>query len=142
MHSVVNIFLVLSLTHSLSLSLSLSLSYSLSLPPPLQVNLWIGRKGLITHTHYDCTYNFFVQLRGRKKFTLFPPNHTLYLYPCLHPVNIFHSPFHILHNSNLRSLFQCSTTGTVKLIFWNRIVIFFHTTRGNKLEGIIMGQLN
>jgi hypothetical protein len=53
-----------------------------------QVNLWVGRAGIITSTHYDATYNFFVQLQGRKRFTLFPPNQTLYLYPCLHPVMI------------------------------------------------------
>ncbi|XP_065898446.1 tRNA wybutosine-synthesizing protein 5-like [Dysidea avara] len=51
----------------------------------VQVNLWVGRKGIVTNTHYDMTYNFFVQLQGKKHFTLFPPNAQLYLYPCLHP---------------------------------------------------------
>lgn len=46
----------------------------------------MGREGIITHTHYDASYNFFVQLQGKKRFTLFPPNQTMYLYPCLHPV--------------------------------------------------------
>lgn len=58
-----------------------------SICSPLQVNLWVGRAGIVTHTHYDCTYNFFVQLQGRKRFTLFPPDHNLYLFPCLHPVS-------------------------------------------------------
>jgi len=53
----------------------------------VQVNLWVGRAGIVTHTHYDCTYNFFVQLQGRKRFTLFPPDQNLYLFPCLHPVS-------------------------------------------------------
>ncbi len=42
----------------------------------------------MTHAHYDCTYNFFFQLQGRKRFTLYPPSDHLYLYPCLHPVSI------------------------------------------------------
>lgn len=61
----------------------------------VQVNLWVGREGLVTHTHYDCTYNFFVQLQGRKRFTLFPPTQLLYLYPCLHP-HYGHSQVNIL----------------------------------------------
>ncbi|KJE91146.1 hypothetical protein CAOG_02325 [Capsaspora owczarzaki ATCC 30864] len=48
-------------------------------------NLWIGRRGIVTSTHYDATFNFFVQLRGRKRFTLLPPSTSMYLYPCLHP---------------------------------------------------------
>eukprot|EP00117_Sycon_ciliatum_P001528 scpid51701/ scgid7154/ Hypoxia-inducible factor 1-alpha inhibitor; Hypoxia-inducible factor asparagine hydroxylase len=54
-------------------------------PEDVQINVWIGRPGIVTHTHYDATYNFFVQLRGRKRFTLFPPSSEMYLYPCLHP---------------------------------------------------------
>jgi hypothetical protein len=54
-------------------------------PDNVQVNLWIGRAGIVTHTHYDCTFNFFVQLHGRKRFTLSPPDSPMYLYPCLHP---------------------------------------------------------
>ena len=60
--------LPLSLSPSLPPSLSPSLppspppSLPLPLPPSLpQVNLWVGREGIVTHTHYDCTYNFFVQ---------------------------------------------------------------------------------
>ncbi|XP_062508428.1 hypoxia-inducible factor 1-alpha inhibitor-like isoform X2 [Corticium candelabrum] len=51
----------------------------------VQINLWIGRAGIITHTHYDAMYNLFYQIRGQKRFTLFPPSSLLYLYPCLHP---------------------------------------------------------
>ncbi|KAL5473959.1 hypothetical protein EMCRGX_G028528 [Ephydatia muelleri] len=51
----------------------------------IQVNLWIGRRGITTHTHYDATFNFFVQLQGKKRFTLIPPSEPMYLYPCLHP---------------------------------------------------------
>ncbi|XP_065846591.1 jmjC domain-containing protein E-like [Oscarella lobularis] len=51
----------------------------------VQINLWIGRQGITTYTHYDATYNFFVQIEGEKRFTLFPPSTEMYLYPCLHP---------------------------------------------------------
>lgn len=48
-------------------------------------NIWIGRRGIVTSTHYDATYNFFIQLQGKKRFTLIPPTESMYLYPCLHP---------------------------------------------------------
>jgi hypothetical protein len=51
----------------------------------IQANLWIGRAGITTHTHYDAMYNFFYQIQGKKQFTLLPPSSSLYLYPCLHP---------------------------------------------------------
>jgi hypothetical protein len=51
----------------------------------LQVNLWLGSEKLQTFMHYDASYNFFAQLRGRKRFTLFPPNASMYPWPCLHP---------------------------------------------------------
>jgi len=49
------------------------------------INFWIGMKGTSAHTHYDVFENFNVQVVGRKRWTLFPPNSTLYLYPFLHP---------------------------------------------------------
>lgn len=47
---------------------------------------WGGQVGLSTALHYDVSHNHFVQVRGCKGFTLFPP-HTpnLRLYPELHP---------------------------------------------------------
>ena len=51
----------------------------------LQVNVWLGKTGLKTYLHFDSTHNFFIQLQGRKRFFLFPPNSTLYAYPVLHP---------------------------------------------------------
>ena len=50
-----------------------------------QSNLWAGKAGLVTHTHYDAQYNFFVQLRGRKRFTLLAPHVPLPQFSCLHP---------------------------------------------------------
>lgn len=68
----------------------------------IQINLWIGRRGITTHTHYDATFNFFVQLQGKKRFTLFPPSEPIYLYPCLHP-HYGHSQIDIA-NPNLDQL--------------------------------------
>mmetsp|Transcript_25293 Transcript_25293/g.66135 ORF Transcript_25293/g.66135 Transcript_25293/m.66135 type:complete len:495 (-) Transcript_25293:1335-2819(-) len=51
----------------------------------LQVNLWMGAKGVQTYMHFDASYNAFAQLHGRKRFTLFPPNASMYPWPCLHP---------------------------------------------------------
>lgn len=53
----------------------------------VQVNLWLGRRGITTATHFDASWNFFAQLRGHKRFTLVPPNGTALLrpYSCLHP---------------------------------------------------------
>lgn len=50
-----------------------------------QANFWVGRKGLVTHTHFDAQDNFFVQLRGKKRFTLYPPSSQLAFFPCVHP---------------------------------------------------------
>ncbi len=33
----------------------------------------------------DAGYNFFVQLQGKKRFTLFPPNAEMQEYSCVHP---------------------------------------------------------
>jgi hypothetical protein len=50
-----------------------------------QANLWVGRAGLVTSLHYDAAYNFFVQIRGSKRFRLIPPSTPLFEYPCVHP---------------------------------------------------------
>lgn len=51
----------------------------------IQINLWLGRPGVVTYMHYDAAYNFFFQLRGRKRFRLLPPNAAMYPFPTLHP---------------------------------------------------------
>eukprot|EP00039_Didymoeca_costata_P007708 m.102996 g.102996 ORF g.102996 m.102996 type:complete len:440 (-) comp13792_c0_seq1:3238-4557(-) len=52
----------------------------------IQVNLWAGRKGIITASHFDASWNFFGQLHGLKRFTLAPPDSEfINPYPCLHP---------------------------------------------------------
>ena len=50
-----------------------------------QANLWMGSAGIVTHTHFDASWNFFAQIQGRKRFTLFSPDIPLPVYPCLHP---------------------------------------------------------
>jgi len=54
---------------------------------PKSTNVWISSKGVVAMCHYDMYYNFFVQLRGKKKFILFPPSdfRRLYLHPLHHP---------------------------------------------------------
>ena len=49
--------------------------------------LWIGHRGIVSNLHYDRSHNFFAQIRGTKRWTLFPPSQhsSVYLYPSLHP---------------------------------------------------------
>ena len=50
--------------------------------------IWISSPGMITHGHFDQDYNFFVQLVGEKKFTLWSPSQheLLYVFPRTHPL--------------------------------------------------------
>jgi hypothetical protein len=50
-------------------------------------NVWMGSKGSTAALHHDPFDNFFVQIYGSKKFTLFSPDlqHALYVYPKTHP---------------------------------------------------------
>ena len=56
-------------------------------PTHSSINAWIGQPGVIAHCHYDGYHNFYAQLYGRKRFTLFSPSSYagLYPYPFLHP---------------------------------------------------------
>lgn len=56
-------------------------------PKLSSVNVWIGQPHVIAHCHYDGYHNFYAQLYGTKKFTLFSPTNWpgLYPYPFLHP---------------------------------------------------------
>lgn len=52
------------------------------------MSLWIGRGGVTAAPHYDASQNLFVQVKGRKKFTIAHPRAArcgLGLYPSLHP---------------------------------------------------------
>jgi hypothetical protein len=51
------------------------------------VNLWIHGHGAVTQTHYDMAHNVLVQVLGKKRITLFPPqaHQCLHLFPYLHP---------------------------------------------------------
>ena len=50
--------------------------------------MWISSAGMITHGHFDQDFNFFVQLVGEKRFTLWAPSQheLLYVYPRIHPL--------------------------------------------------------
>ncbi|XP_065179869.1 uncharacterized protein LOC135810308 [Sycon ciliatum] len=50
--------------------------------------LWLSSAGMVTHSHFDQDYNFFVQLSGHKTFTLWMPEDfgLMYMYPRLHPM--------------------------------------------------------
>ena len=56
-------------------------------PKHSSVNVWMGQPHVIAHCHYDGYHNFYAQLYGTKKFTLFKPTNWpgLYPYPFLHP---------------------------------------------------------
>ena len=49
--------------------------------------LWLSQPGTVSNLHYDRSHNFYIQLGGRKRFTLVPPSEWpyTYLYPWLHP---------------------------------------------------------
>jgi hypothetical protein len=57
------------------------------LPNETVLSFWMGSANTTTHTHYDVDHNFFVQLFGRKRFTIFAPSESanLYLFPEMHP---------------------------------------------------------
>ena len=56
-------------------------------PQRSSVNVWMGQSHVIAHCHYDGYHNFYAQLHGTKKFTLFSPENWpgLYPFPFLHP---------------------------------------------------------
>eukprot|EP01104_Vermistella_antarctica_P013858 TRINITY_DN4265_c0_g1_i2.p1 TRINITY_DN4265_c0_g1~~TRINITY_DN4265_c0_g1_i2.p1 ORF type:complete len:583 (+),score=131.90 TRINITY_DN4265_c0_g1_i2:110-1858(+) len=53
----------------------------------IERNVWMGSPRATTPTHYDLVHNFYTQIRGQKRFILFPPkdHQKLYLYTRLHP---------------------------------------------------------
>jgi hypothetical protein len=44
-------------------------------------HFWYGAAGCVSALHIDWTSNFMVQVQGRKRFTVFAPSDTPYLYP-------------------------------------------------------------
>lgn len=49
-----------------------------------QPRLWLSPPGVVAQTHYDTQHNVFAQIRGSKRFLLFPPETELYSYPNIH----------------------------------------------------------
>ncbi|KAJ3050444.1 hypothetical protein HK097_008603 [Rhizophlyctis rosea] len=52
-----------------------------------EIKLWIGSQGVVANLHYDATQNFYLQIRGRKRFLLISPEHweNVHCHPRLHP---------------------------------------------------------
>eukprot|EP00048_Salpingoeca_helianthica_P018396 m.241855 g.241855 ORF g.241855 m.241855 type:complete len:539 (-) comp24853_c0_seq1:248-1864(-) len=52
-----------------------------------QTRVWVSPANTHTPGHFDLFHNFYVQLHGRKRFLLWPPESSpyLYLHPVLHP---------------------------------------------------------
>ena len=50
--------------------------------------IWVSSPGMITHGHFDQDYNFFAQISGFKRFTLWSSaqHESLYVYPRVHPM--------------------------------------------------------
>ena len=53
----------------------------------LETNLWAGVAGVSSPLHHDAAHNVYAQLVGRKRFVLFAPDESpyLYVYPRMHP---------------------------------------------------------
>eukprot|EP00475_Leptophrys_vorax_P023395 TRINITY_DN32019_c0_g2_i1.p1 TRINITY_DN32019_c0_g2~~TRINITY_DN32019_c0_g2_i1.p1 ORF type:complete len:274 (+),score=57.63 TRINITY_DN32019_c0_g2_i1:48-824(+) len=52
------------------------------------VHLWVGCAGVTASTHYDASHNLYLQVRGKKRFTIAPPSTahlTCGIYPDSHP---------------------------------------------------------
>lgn len=49
--------------------------------------VWVSPQNTVTPLHYDISHNCYVQIKGRKRVVIFPPEswQTLYLHPILHP---------------------------------------------------------
>ena len=73
--------------------------------------LWLSSAGAVTHTHFDQDHNFFVQLSGRKRFTLFPAaqHRYMHVYPRLHP--LWHKSQHSIDAPDLGRFPVRSTEG-------------------------------
>ena len=68
------------------------------------INIWMGQPHVIAHCHFDGYHNFYAQLYGRKKFTMFDPGSFTGLYP-----------FPYLHPSHAQAQVNLSNTEDVKL---------------------------
>jgi hypothetical protein len=55
--------------------------------PPHQINAWITAPTVTTPLHYDLMDNFYVQVAGRKRFVLLPPDEhfAVHIHPAVHP---------------------------------------------------------
>ena len=101
--------------------------------------LWVSSPGMITHTHFDQDYNFFIQIHGEKEFTLWsPPEHVhMHVFPRIHPmwhksrVNINHlDPEVFPHYRKARALTAKLHPGDLLYVppyTWHRVVSTTHS---------------
>jgi Cupin-like domain len=65
------------------------------------INLWFGTANNVTPLHYDQSNNFFAQVYGRKRVTLFDPLQTEFLYPYPMSSTMNHLSFVDIENPDL-----------------------------------------
>ncbi len=72
----------------------------------IEANLWVGARNVHAVSHYDSSYNSFVQIVGSKEFILAPPKSLkdMYIYPKSHPKHHRQSKITNLEDVN-RTLF-------------------------------------
>ncbi len=90
-----------------------------------RVNVWVSQRGVVTHLHLDSYENFFVQLDGRKRMLLFPPNQEFNapLYPFMHP-SFGQAQPNITADDKARQLFTYKNLKNLT-VWWTFIFSFF-----------------
>ena len=57
-------------------------------PEKQMTQIWLGSPGVSTHLHYDAFDNYYVGLRGKKRFVMLPPREAhahVPVFPITHP---------------------------------------------------------
>ncbi len=80
----------------------LELDSVISLPSYYPPTIWIGQKGTIVQLHFDWPNNFYFQVEGQKRFILYSPEQTKYLYPNTNKTKISHVSQVDIHNPDLK----------------------------------------
>ncbi|PHH64889.1 hypothetical protein CDD81_3746 [Ophiocordyceps australis] len=96
--------------------------------PPDAINLWIGNSRSVTAIHKDNFENIYVQIRGRKHFTLFPP----LCQPCMNE-KMLPSATYIRHANSSLSLQLDDDAQPVPFATWDPDEPEFHTTQWSSL---------
>lgn len=79
--------------HAHFMSATLSPTGRWSSQEPLRIGRQLRAGGIVTPVHFDSAHNLLVQIHGRKKLLLFPPQQSRSLYyPCLSLGHVNYSP--------------------------------------------------